>query len=57
LRTDRVASSFRRFGAALVIGAGVLWFTGSPSVEQGRHVQVMPRVGPGEAGIVVAGRL
>jgi len=41
----------------LAAGAGVLWFTGAPAEDGGRRVQVVPSVGPDQAGIVIAGRL
>jgi len=43
-------------GAAAVIGAGVLWFTGGSEVEHARHVSVVPNVAQGEGGIAVLGR-
>jgi hypothetical protein len=43
-------------GAAAAIGAGVLWFTGAPDVENPRRVSVIPSMVPGETGVVVMGR-
>jgi hypothetical protein len=40
---------------AAVIGAAVLWFTGAPGGEPAKHVRVVPRVSPGEAGVVASG--
>jgi hypothetical protein len=47
------------FGVAVaaVIGAGALWFTGAPARERPRRVTVLPALAPGQAGIVVMGRL
>ena len=43
-------------GAAVAIGAGVLWFTGAPDRENPRRVSVVPSVAPGEAGVALIGR-
>ena len=60
-----IASSHRRSqeaniafgaGAAAAVAAGVLWLTGAPDAESPRHVGVVPRVAPGEAGLVVQTR-
>ncbi len=42
-------------GAAALIGAGVLWFTGAP-VDRDRGVAVTPHVGPGTAALDVTVR-
>ena len=42
-------------GAAAVIVAGVLWFTGAPETPA-RDVSVVPTVAPGETGIAILGR-
>jgi serine/threonine protein kinase len=42
--------------AAAAIGAGVLWFTGSPHAEEPRRVSVAPSVTPGQLGLTVGGR-
>jgi hypothetical protein len=41
---------------AAAIAAGILWFTGAPDEARG-HVTVVPTIGPGSAGVVLAGRL
>lgn len=60
-----IASSHRRSqeaniafgaGAAAAIAAGVLWLTGAPDAESPRRVSVVPRVAPGETGLVVQTR-
>jgi hypothetical protein len=40
-------------GAAAAIAAGVLWLTGAPDAESPRRISVVPRVAPGETGLVV----
>ena len=41
--------------AAAAIGAGVLWFTGAPDAERGRHLDMMPSLAPGAVGVVLQG--
>ena len=43
-------------GAAAAVGAAVLWFTSVPDAESSRRVRVVPRVAPGETGVIVMGR-
>jgi hypothetical protein len=43
-------------GAAAAIGASVLWFTGAPDAENPRRVSAVPRVAPGETGVILMGR-
>lgn len=45
------------YGAAtaMAIGAGILWFTGTPEM-QGHHVAIAPALAPQQPGVVVLGR-
>lgn len=46
--------AFAVAGAA-AIGAGILWFTGAPHETASREVSVVPKLSPGEAGVVIVG--
>lgn len=43
-------------GAALIVGAAVLWYVGAPSSSQTDHAVVVPQINPTFAGLAVSGR-
>jgi tetratricopeptide (TPR) repeat protein len=54
-RLARVANLAFGATAAAAIGAGVLWFTGAPNAELGRHLDIVPSLAPGAVGMVLQG--
>jgi hypothetical protein len=52
----KFAQAFALGGAALAVGAAVLWLTGGASAESEQRVSLLPAVGPDGASLVVTGR-